>query len=63
MSAPLYAAPDRTMRNMYDCTPCPKCRDTYRYPMKDGLIHCDGCRYTEPWDALLRKQLTGEDEA
>ena len=44
-----------TARNMYGCLPCPRCGDGYRYPMKDGFIHCDNCgkkqraEYGEDW--------------
>ncbi len=42
--------------NMYGCLPCPKCKSAYRYPMQDGLIHCDDCGHREPF------QLTSFDE-
>jgi len=41
--------------NMYDCTPCPKCRSRYRYPehAKDDTltVTCDACGHAEPWTA------------
>lgn len=44
-------------RNMYDCLPCPECREEYRFPMGDGLIHCDDCGFVEPWDDHLKAIL------
>lgn len=34
--------------NMYGCTPCPKCKDTYRWPTQYDTIVCDDCGYSEP---------------
>jgi len=35
-------------RNMYGCTPCPKCNSKYCYPIKENnvfMIVCDTCNY------------------
>lgn len=44
-------------RNMYDCTACPRCKSFFRYPMPDGLIHCDDCGFVEVFDSFLKKKL------
>lgn len=63
MTAKMYADGQGTLRNMYDCPACPKCGDTYRYPMRDGLIYCDECSHREPWDDFMRRSITGGDAA
>ena len=51
-------------RNMYGCTPCPKCTSRYRYPTQDCVIHCDDCGYrvqaSPRWDAKLRTEVYDE---
>jgi hypothetical protein len=61
MEAPLYRNADGLMVNMYDCTPCPKCQDTHRYPFRrkdrpmQSDCHCDECGHVEPWTTLNGK--------
>ena len=45
----------KEQRNTFNCTPCPKCKDTHRYPRNDGKTYCDDCGFTEPWDDFLKK--------
>jgi hypothetical protein len=60
MSAPMDLREDGTLRNMYDCTACPKCGSTYRVPFAETII-CDDCGHHEPWDDYLRAKLTEEE--
>jgi hypothetical protein len=34
--------------NMYDCSPCPRCGDTHRFPNREGVCVCDECGFEEP---------------
>ena len=39
-------------RNMYGCTPCPQCRNKFRYGRTNGTIECSDCDFIElgaPW--------------
>jgi hypothetical protein len=55
-------------RNMYGCTPCPKCRSVYRYPFTlrgPGLVHviaCDECGRRGPWDGQFGDDGYSVDE-
>ena len=52
LTARLYKSESGLMLNMYDCTPCPRCGDTYRVPYQRGpvlLVECDECDHIEPW--------------
>lgn len=51
MTAPLYLNKDGYLVNMYDCTPCPKCKDTHRFPYPKGNPECccEECGFKEPW--------------
>lgn len=56
---------DEDGRNMYGCTPCPKCGETYRtptqhvHPTKPDRVLCDDCGFEEPIDAATRQYLAG----
>lgn len=52
-------------RNMYECTPCPKCESRHRYGDRrreardpaDEVIRCDDCGHVEPLDDATRRAL------
>jgi hypothetical protein len=54
-------------RNVYGCTPCPKCGGRYRYPLKeDGsfpVIACDDCGRRGAWSGEWGEDGYSADEA
>ena len=43
--ARLYIDQSGMLVNMYDCTPCPKCKQPFRcvFNSKPGYVQCDDC--------------------
>lgn len=56
-------------RNMYGCTPCPKCKREYRFVVTKGAaasahdgpfeIVCDDCEHREPCDDATKREALG----
>lgn len=55
-------------RNMYDCTPCPKCGGKYRaaygpsHSRHPDAVICDDCGHNEPIDGENYKPHSSEDD-
>jgi len=52
-------------RNMYGCTPCPKCGGVHRYPFTEKgrkVIACDDCGRRGPWDGTWSEDGCSVDE-
>lgn len=52
LRAGIYRVSDEQYRdgtyNMYHCTPCPRCKESYRVPTQDRRVECSDCGFTEP---------------
>ena len=56
-------------RNMYDCTPCPRCGERFRaaygptHPRHPESVACDDCGHIEPKDGENHKPHGSDEDA